>query len=89
MALDTDEQSGEVTGTDRDRLIYGNVLDAYGTEVFGDNVSRSETANGKMNELAKLDIKSIIGGITPAEETRMAELQRIFPTGQHPQKTIK
>jgi hypothetical protein len=31
--------SGQVTGIERDRLIFGNVLDAYGTELFGENVS--------------------------------------------------
>jgi hypothetical protein len=34
-------KSGEIIGVDRERLIFGNVLDAYGTEIFGEDVSQS------------------------------------------------
>ena len=70
----------EITGTDRDRLIYGNVLDAYGTEVFGENVSQSEEGEKMLNELADLSLKSFKGTITPAEKERMQELKKILPT---------
>ncbi|HZH76905.1 MAG TPA: AAA family ATPase, partial [Archangium sp.] len=32
----TDEEARQVTGVELDRLIYGNVLDAYGTGLFGE-----------------------------------------------------
>jgi len=53
----SDRPSEEITGTDRERLINGNILDAYGTEMFGANVSISEESNKKLNELADLNVK--------------------------------
>lgn len=76
----SDNQSGEVTGKERDRLIYGNILDAYGTEVFGENVSISKEANEKLNELAELNIKSMMGEITDEEEVKLNDLKSILPT---------
>jgi hypothetical protein len=78
----SNQESGEVTGTQRDRLIYGNVLDAYGTQVFGAATARSAQANDKLNRLAELNIKSITGNITVKEEQEYLELQSIFPTGK-------
>lgn len=74
------KKSGEVTGIERERLIYGNILDAYGTEAFGEGVSRSPDSTAKMEELAALNLKSMLGEITPAEEARMLELRQILPT---------
>ena len=78
----SDQKSGEVTGTRRDRLIYGNVLDAYGTQVFGAATARSAQANDKLNRLAELNVKSITGSISNKEEQEYLELQTIFPTGK-------
>jgi hypothetical protein len=74
------ELSGMLDNTSRDRLLYGNVLDAYGTGVFGTTTSRSEEGNLKMNRLAELNVKSRIGAISKKEETEMHELKTIFPT---------
>lgn len=78
----SEQESGEVTGIQRDRLIFGNVLDAYGTQVFGADTSRSDTGNEKMKRLAELNIKSITGKISKNEEAEYQELQAIFPTGK-------
>ena len=75
-----DNESGEITGIERTRLINGNILDAYGTEVFGENVSISEEANEKMNRLAELNIKSITGEIEDFEKAELQKLKTIFPT---------
>lgn len=74
------EISGILDDTSRDRLLYGNVLDAYGTGAFGATTSRSEEGNLKMNRLAELNVKSRIGVISEKEETEMHELKTIFPT---------
>jgi hypothetical protein len=74
------EPSGILDDTSRDRLLYGNVLDAYGTGAFGSTTSRSEEGNLKMNRLAELNVKSMIGAISEKEETEMHELKTIFPT---------
>lgn len=77
----TNQESKEITGVDRDKLIYGNVLDAYGTKAFGKDVSISEDANDKLNRLGELNIKSIMGEpMTPEEEAEYYELKSIFPT---------
>lgn len=76
----SDEKSGEVTGLDRDRLIYGNILDAYGTEVFGENVSISEDSNEMLNRLSELNVKSMMGLIEDKENTELQELRATFPT---------
>jgi len=76
----SNDKSGEITGIDKDRLIFGNVLDAYGTDVFGKSVTISENANDKLNRLAELNIKSIMGEITKNEGKELAELKAIFST---------
>jgi len=73
-------QSGEITGTDKNRLIYGNILDAYGTEVFGDDVSQSEDSERLLKELAELNVKSFKGTITISEKQRVNEIKTILPT---------
>lgn len=73
-------KSGEITGIERERLIYGNILDAYGTEVFGENISRSPESTEKMQELAALNLKSIMGEITLDEEEKLQELRQMLPT---------
>jgi ABC-type cobalamin/Fe3+-siderophores transport system ATPase subunit len=75
-----DNESGEITGIERSRLINGNILDAYGTEVFGENVSISEDSNEKMNRLAELNIKSLMGEIDESEKEELQNLKAIFPT---------
>lgn len=74
-------ESGEIIGTEKNRLIFGNVLDAYGTEVFGDNVSISERSNEKMSRLAELNVKSLMGKINSKEQEELQALKQIFPTG--------
>jgi predicted ATPase len=76
----SDLPSIEVTGIDRERLINGNILDAYGTDMFGEHVSISEESNAKLNEMADLNIKSLMGNISEKEESRLHELKTIFPT---------
>lgn len=76
----SEQKSGEVTGQQRDRLIYGNVLDAYGTQVFGSETARSAEGAEKMNRLAELNVKSITGRLSSKEETEYLQLQTIFPS---------
>ena len=78
----TQEQFHQIIGQDRDRLVYGNILDAYGTEIFGENTSRSKGGLAKMKELADLNLKSVMGDLDAEEEVKMSELQRIFPSGK-------
>ena len=74
-------QSREVTGVERDRLLYGNVLDAFGTELFGNKaVLRSEQTETMRKQLGSLNIKFVLGKITDSEEQERLRLQKIFTT---------
>lgn len=70
----------EIKGNDKKRLIYGNVLDAYSTDIFGQNTSRSEESVKLSRELAMLSLRSFKGIITEDEKERVLELQKILPT---------
>jgi len=74
------QPSGEVTGVDRDRLIYGNVLDAYGTEAFGQDVERSEASKEKLQRLAHLSQVSSYGQISQTEKKELQHLRTILIT---------
>ncbi|MCY7345181.1 MAG: AAA family ATPase [Pyrinomonadaceae bacterium] len=76
----SDEKSGEVIGVDRERLIYGNILDAYGTEVFGEDVSISQESVEKQEELVRLNKKKMLDAISPAEEKKLQDLKKVFIT---------
>lgn len=81
-APDSEIPSGEIVGTERERLIYGNILDAYGTEAFGENTSIGEESAAKRNRLGELYPKSIMGLIAENEEAEFEALKAIFPTFQ-------
>jgi len=78
----SETESGEITGVDRDRLIFGNVLDAYGTELFGRSVDQSEKSLLLQKEIADLNKKSFKGTISNEEKARMFELKKILPTAE-------
>jgi len=67
-------------GSRLQRLINGNVLDAYGTEVFGIGVTRSEPSKLKLRKLAELNIKESTSGLTPKERKLQEELRGSMPT---------
>jgi hypothetical protein len=69
-------------GTPLKRLVYGNVLDAYGTEAFGhENVStRSPPARRMRQRLAALNTKEIQEGLTDAEREEQQELRQSLPS---------
>jgi energy-coupling factor transporter ATP-binding protein EcfA2 len=76
----SDIVSGEIIGKDKQKLINGNILDAYGTEIFGSNVVRSTKSNEMLDELGKLGIKAAFGKTSPEEDRRRVELQQILST---------
>lgn len=64
-----------VTGTDYHRLVDGNVLDAYSTELFGHDVLRSSRSKRKLAELARLNRKRLQTALTARENARLALLR--------------
>jgi hypothetical protein len=78
---DPSEDRGEmVTGLALKRLIYGDVLDAYGTGVFGDGVTRSDSGQEKLERLAELNTQELVGSLSEEEKQAQAELREILPT---------
>jgi hypothetical protein len=73
-------EAGEITGLDKDKLIFGNVLDAYGTELFGKTPVRSEKSNEMLERLGKLSMLAALGKTNQEEETERLELQKILGT---------
>jgi adenylate kinase family enzyme len=73
-------KSEEISGTDKQKLINGNILDAYGTEAFGSNVVRSDKSDEMLTRLGELNIKSALGKTTETENEERLNLQQILST---------
>lgn len=69
-------------GDDFKRLVYGNVLDAYGTEAFGSEsaTTRSPKSLELRSRLATLNNKEIIKGLTEKERTEQNDLRAMLPS---------
>jgi hypothetical protein len=76
----SDDEGGFVTGSERDRLLYGNVLDAYDTQSFGVVPTRSKAGRLKLQRLADLNLKARRAPLDPAEEQEREHLRQILPT---------
>lgn len=70
-------------GNERARLLYGNVLEAYGTEAFGDSITRSESSKLLVQRLAELNQKELTSELSDAERREQEDLRAIFPTTAH------
>jgi predicted ATP-binding protein involved in virulence len=73
--------SGEVLGQDKDMLLHGNILDAYGTTLFGkEPVQRTAQAQEELKILTKLNMLAAFGKISPDEAQEHKELLKKYPT---------
>ena len=75
-----DDQGEMLTGDDLSRLLYGNVLDAYSTGVFGEGVGRSESGLAKLERLAELNAKDRHSKLSDAERREQQRLRGLAPT---------
>ncbi len=78
--LGSGEVAQQVTDVDRDRLLFGNVLDAYGTELFGSEPVRNKKIDEKRSRLGKLKMRSALGVITDEERSEKQNLEMILAT---------
>jgi energy-coupling factor transporter ATP-binding protein EcfA2 len=76
----TEEEDGKVAGTELQRLLYGNILEAYGTELFGDAMTRSEESYTRLQRLAELNIKESRRKLSPKERQEQHQLRDTLPT---------
>lgn len=79
----TDQSFEMVTGETLERLVYGNVLDAYSTEAFGQDVSRSEESKKKLYRLAELNRKELRSGLAENEKIEQEDLRSTLPSTAH------
>ncbi len=76
----SDFKSAEIKGIEKDRLVFGNILDAYGTEVFGQSPVRSSRTDEKLARLGRLNMLSAFGKINEEEEEERIQLQKTLTT---------
>jgi predicted ATPase len=77
------EQAGMVTGTDLDRLLYGNILDAYSTDLFGTGATRSAEAQKRLERLAELNMFELDRELSTEERSELQTLRATMPTSAH------
>ncbi|HEX5753210.1 MAG TPA: AAA family ATPase [Archangium sp.] len=83
----TEEQGRILEGIELERLKYGNVLDAYGTGVFG-RITRSEEGKQLLERLTELNRKELEQGLSEKEEQEQERLRAIFPTGKADRESL-
>lgn len=76
----TRERPRRLDGQDFERLTMGSILDAYGTELFGRGVTRSQDSRDKLRQLAELNRKALRGTLSPDEWKLMTELRAALPS---------
>jgi len=77
------EKAGMVTGADLDRLLFGNVLDAYSTDLFGTGATRSEEAKKRQLRLAELNMAELMRDLKEPERAELESLRSALPTAAH------
>jgi hypothetical protein len=76
----SEDRGRMITGVELDRLLYGNILDAYGTGLFGDGATRSEAAQAKLQRLAELNLKSLRAQLAKTEAIEHDQLRAVMST---------
>ena len=72
---DSREQPRRIVGDDLNRLIYGNILDAFGTELFGEAVTRSRQSKQRLARLAQLNRRRLRQHLSSDEREELRRLQ--------------
>ena len=75
----SDMPSGIVSDIEKNKLINGDILDAYGTSLFGKEITRSIDAVNKLERLVELNSKERIGALSRPEDDELKKLQTNFP----------
>jgi hypothetical protein len=75
----TGEPARRVSGEELNRLIYGDILDAYSTGAFGSPATRSEKSIELTDELARLNLKKVANSLTSEDKLELQRLSTILP----------
>lgn len=78
----SEDAAYQIKGEQLNRLLFGTVLEAFGTGMFGKDVGRSLLAEQKMHRLAILNRKAITGNLDKLEEDEYKALLKIFPLSE-------
>lgn len=70
-----------IEGIERDRLLYGSVVDAYSGLGFGRVPTRSDEGMAKLERLAELEDKALDADLDDEERAERERLLQMFPTG--------
>lgn len=76
-------QGGEpyrVKGDEFNRLVYGSVLDAYDTNLFGESVTRSDASRAKLARLAELNLREAEGNLSALQRVELKHLRAMLPS---------
>jgi len=77
---DDQRSFGRITGRELEQLLYGDILDAYGTELFGTDIGRSEAGQKRLRRLAELNQKSRTSRLNASEKQELNDLRACLPT---------
>lgn len=80
---DESDVGNMLDGTALARLIYGNVLEAYESGAFGDDITRSETSKEFLRRLAELNRKEVASGLSREEGAEQEKLRTTLPLAAH------
>lgn len=69
-----------ILGQEYERLVYGNILEAYGTDFFGKDVDASSKTKEVAEKIARLSMLGALGKITHEQKVELEKLQAIHPT---------
>ena len=74
------KQPRRIVGSNLKRLLDGNILDAYGTELFGEEVTRSGQSKVKLMQLARLNRKRLSQSLSSSEQRELEQLREAMPS---------
>jgi hypothetical protein len=75
----SEETFRRVVDHEFDTLAYGDVLDAFSTELFGNDITRSPAGTRKIARLAELNREALARSLTDAENAERRSLRATFP----------
>lgn len=75
-----DSKGGRVEGIELQRLVYGDILEALDTDLFGSEVARSESSKKKLQRLAFLNRKGLRSQLSFREKKERQQLRAMLPT---------
>ncbi len=76
----TNDEPRMLTEAELQRLRYGDLIDAYGTGVFGEGVTRSPESRKKLARLAALNTTELERPLTDAERAEQLDLRAVLPS---------